>query len=237
MPRKLLLIQLLLFSSLLSGCDFLLGRFSINLDNSNSNSPPQNPSNPEPVVPTEIVIQEATPIPAVINGASEIGFTWVASGEAASLKLEASDDDDSWVTVTTVTSQSEALSIEPATIPLADGTLNFRLTFGSQIIELGSAMVDRTGPTLSASEGNGIYWGCGPSSGTFFAATDNISAVAGITYEVIGVLPASLSGCLDGSNSTSCDWNEGALPPSVDYRAIDEAGNTTNGVLGVGFCL
>lgn len=199
----------------------------------------QTPVDPEEL--SSIELKNEDPVPPVINSATAFVVDWTAYGPTKELRIEASEDELTWVEVKSVSTSDGEVEIDPTDITLADGNLWFRVNANSQIIELGSAAVDRTPPVLGGDVQpgwpNGLYFGCGVARSFFTTATDNLTADANIVYEVIGVLPAGLSNCLNGTNSRQCTKiGLVPLPPTVSYKAIDEAGNESIGVLSTSVC-
>lgn len=190
--------------------------------------------------PASIELTDQNPVPAVVMSTTGFAISWQASGDEDFISVQESTDGVTWSEITSVSTLSGTITIDPDDISLPDGEIEFRLQLRDEFIGLGSARVDRSPPVLATQfpggMANGVFIGCGPALSSFVAATDNLSASGDIIYVSDEAAAAGLTNCLNGTNSRQCNWDLSPLPPTINYKAIDEAGNETSGTLQVDAC-
>lgn len=177
------------------------------------------------------------PLPTHINSAAGFSLTWQASGDEDVVSVQESSDGITWHEITAISTKSSSVTIDPNDVSLPDGDVKFRVQVGETLIDLGSVTVDRTPPvvstTLDTGDTNGLYFGCTADKSFFGSATDNLTLSTDIIYTTSDDLtPYGLSGCLNGTNSRQCTKAPATpKPASINYKAVDEAGNESTGTL------
>lgn len=193
-------------------------------------------SNPPVFESTQVVVNTSS-INRNLGSGDELEFEWISEGPETQMEIQASLDGIVWHTVSAQSTQSGNFSLPVNQLTLVDGLYELRVVLTSESIDLGEILIDKTPPVLFDSQ-QMVTFGCfSPDDGFFQPATDNLGGE--VVYEVVDVLPDSVTGCLDGTSSNECSlapvapyWAE------VEYVAKDERGNTSEvGQLLLTFCM
>lgn len=186
-----------------------------------------------PTVPDYLIVSDSLTLPNVLSSNETIEIEWTSIED--NVRLESSDDGKvTWSEVLTVDGSSGVLILTLSAYDLPEGEIHLRLAVRDQTDELGTVIVDDTPPTFASS--TAIIASC-ITTGTYsFTLPEIASDENGEPSYTLVIAPAlgTISGCADGTDATSCQFDSAVdgsvIADEFVYRAVDAAGNTSETV-------
>lgn len=184
-------------------------------------SPLQIGSSQSPTKAPPLIVEAITLL--ALGSGSTADIIWETADSDETVEIEVSDNGTDWTSIGSVPANDQIYSILTDDILVPDGLYELRLKTSSQSFDLGTVTIDRMPPTAGDDQ---PVFSCDTTRA--FVLNAGSDTMGPVTYQVVSGPPiGTLTGCLDGTNSTACSYQGSSIGDAftITYRVVDQTGN------------